>query len=207
MRFACLALVLIACHAVEGSGTAARETRRVVGFESLSLSGPLDAEVRIGSPASVELTGDDNLLPLIAVEPAGTELRVFPSKAVRPTRPLVVHVVAPSLEEVSLSGSGHVTVTDVHGERFVLALSGSGSLGASGSVTRLEVTVSGSGTIATAGLAAETVKVAISGSGDGEVRATRSLDVQITGSGRLAYDGNPPDVRKNISGTGELIAR
>ena len=47
----------------------------------------------------------------------------------------------------------------------------------------------------------------ITGSGDAAVRATEELDASVTGSGDVHYSGNPPQVRKNVTGSGDISPR
>ena len=45
------------------------------------------------------------------------------------------------------------------------------------------------------------------GSGDATVRASEQLDASVTGSGDVHYSGNPPKVRKNVTGSGGIAPR
>jgi hypothetical protein len=60
-----------------GSGKAATETRALPEFQAIELSGSMDLKVRQGSPQSVQVQADDNLLPLLetVVEGSGAEAR------------------------------------------------------------------------------------------------------------------------------------
>ena len=44
----------------------------------------------------------------------------------------------------------------------------------------------------------------VSGSGNARVYASGSLNATISGSGNVGYSGNPANVEKDISGSGEI---
>jgi hypothetical protein len=56
-------------------------------------------------------------------------------------------------------------------------------------------------------LAAHNVHAVLSGSGNIFVTATDSLDASVPGSGAISYAGNPQDVTKSVTGSGEITAR
>jgi hypothetical protein len=153
---------------------------------------------------AVEISGDDNLVPLVTTEVDGSQLRVGTNKRVAPKLELLVRATTPTLDAVSLSGSNTVKLRDVASETFAIDTSGSSRLVATGKTKKLTINVAGSATIDTLGLAAEDVTIAVSGSGDVDVSATGVLEVQISGSGRVRYAGPPRDIKKQITGSGSV---
>lgn len=65
----CMALAVVVagtgCGAREGSGVIATTTRGVGAFSAILIEVPLDATITIGPQEPLELSGDDNVLPLI----------------------------------------------------------------------------------------------------------------------------------------------
>ena len=86
-----------------------------------------------------------------------------------------------------------------------MTISGSGVVRASGTTERLDATVSGSGQAELGGVEASAVQAVVSGSGEIVVTATESLDASVPGSGSIVYGGNPSDVTKSVTGSGEII--
>ena len=74
----------------------------------------------------------------------------------------------------------------------------------SGAVDRLSAQITGSGDLRADDLAAKHVRVTVTGSGDAAIRATEELDASVTGSGDVHYSGNPAQVRKNVTGSGDI---
>ena len=63
----------------------------------------------------------------------------------------------------------------------------------------------GSGNVKSFGFIVQKAEDDIKGSGDASVNVTQDLKVRINGSGSVYYQGNPPVVNSQISGSGKLI--
>lgn len=190
-----------------GSGVAKTEVREVAPFTEVALAGSLRAEITAAGAQRVELSGDDNLVPLMATEVADQRLRIAPKRSIQPKLEMVARVTAPKLTALSTSGATDVELRDLDADAFDLVTAGASSITATGTAHALTIHISGSGSIDAHDLKAQQVTVDVSGSGDVEVYATDVLDVRISGSGSVRYHGNPRDVRKSISGSGSVEPR
>jgi hypothetical protein len=189
----------------EGSGVPATQAREVAAFESIDLAGSNNVVVHVGDQQSVVVNGDDNLVDRVTTEVQSGELVIGNTSGTFSTKsPMSVEVTVPTLDALTLSGSGNVAVDGIEAESLEVSLPGSGTLTGSGTVTQLEVTVAGSGTIQFTRLVAQDVRALVSGSGSIFVTATASLDAEVTGSGAILYSGNPQEVTKSIAGTGAI---
>ena len=65
----------------------------------------------------------------------------------------------------------------------------------------------GSGDVQLQDLAAGDVHAELSGTGSIAVSATESLDASVSGTGSIVYTGNPPRVRKSVTGIGSVTGR
>lgn len=194
-------------NCVVGSGVLASESREVAEFRAVRGSGSVDLVVRVGAGRAVLVRGDDNLIERIETVVEDGELRVrVRSGGYRTRQPLVVEISTPSLDELSLSGSGDAVISGLAGGAFSIHVSGSGDVRASGSLDELVVSLSGSGDVELTDLAARRASVALSGSGDARIHATEELTAAISGSGDVSYRGSPK-VRKVVSGSGDVRAR
>jgi hypothetical protein len=117
---------------------------------------------------------------------------------------MTVDVMVPSLDGVTLSGTGVVAVTSVKATLLIVRLSGTGVVSISGTAERLEVHLVGSGDVLLQDLVARDVAATVSGFGRAEVHATSSLDAVVSGTGVIDYTGAPSTVSKKISGTGAI---
>ena len=188
----------------KGSGTPKTEPRQVPAFAKVELSGAFHADITASAPQAVEISGDDNLVPLVTTDVTGDVLHIDTSKRVRPKLDLVAKLATPALAAVSVSGSSQLELRGVSGDAFRLEVSGSAQGKAAGATHKLSIHVSGAGSIDASALAAEDVTVNITGSGDLDVSASGVLDVSISGAGHVRYHGTPREVKKSISGSGSV---
>lgn len=189
-----------------GSGVPATETRDVPAFTALDLAGTNAVTVRVGSPQSVRVTADDNLLDNVTTTVRSGALVIGEVGSWTTRSPMRVDVTVPSLDRVALTGTGTITVAGVSAIGFTAELEGTGTVVAAGSADRLTAVLSDSGTLALSGLVARDVTARLDGTGTIRVTATSSLDALLSGTGAILYSGNPPTVTKNVAGTGAITA-
>ena len=175
-------------------------------FGSVDLAGSNNVTIHVGKEPSVQVYGDDNLVDRVTTHvDAGTLVIANRPGRFSTSSPMGVEVSTPSLSELTLSGSGTITVIGVERPRFTVTISGSGIVVASGKTERLLVTVSGSGQAELGSIVATAVQAVVSGSGAIVVTATESLDASVPGSGSIVYGGNPSDVTKSVTGSGAIV--
>ncbi len=194
----------IASSGVQGSGVAASEVRQVAEFAQVQLTGSVAVEVEVGPTASVRVEADDNIVPLITTAVVGSTLKIATSRGFSTDQPVKVTVSVPRLLGVEHSGSGSIYVHGIDSEQFAVKLQGSGSIRLAGRTDTLAATLDGSGALAAADLVADRVTVDLAGSGAAEVHARERLVVAIAGSGSVRYAGDPPDITRNIHGSGAI---
>jgi len=189
----------------EGSGVPATQTRDVAAFKSVELAGSNNVVIRIGAKQSVVVKADDNLLDRVTTEVhSGTLVIGNTPGSFSTSTPMSVEVVVPTLDALTLAGSGNLVVDGIDAQSLEVALPGSGTLTGSGTAGRLDATVGGSGMIQFTGLVAKDVRAVVSGSGSIFVTATESLDGSVSGSGAILYAGNPQTVTKSVTGSGAI---
>ena len=117
---------------------------------------------------------------------------------------MFVAVSVPSLDALTVQGSGNISVTGINSPSLTVRLPGSGTIRAAGTTTRLDVAIGGSGTALLSRLVARDATASIDGSGSIVLTATHSLDASISGSGTILYTGNPAQVSKSVTGSGAI---
>jgi len=105
---------------------------------------------------------------------------------------------------MNISGSGDFNGNVDCSENAVFNISGSGNIVTSGKCQNMQLSIAGSGDFQGSELKSAKTKVSISGSGDAKIHAENELEASISGSGEIAYAGNPAKVKLNVSGSGEL---
>ena len=112
--------------AIVGNGQLVTQQRAVGDFRAVSLRGAGDLIIQVGPRASLRVTADSNILPILAQRQRGEELILETRQSSRSrTKPRYVLTV-PSLHSVGIAGSGDARVEGVASERFSVAIGGSG---------------------------------------------------------------------------------
>ena len=105
---------------------------------------------------------------------------------------------------VLASGSGSVELSGLDLSSVVVDLSGSGGVTLGGSANTQRVTLSGSGGYDGSSLVTTQTDVSVDGSGSARVQVTGRLSATVNGSGDITYTGNPQQVAKQSSGSGDI---
>lgn len=120
---------------------------------------------------------------------------------------LKVTVTAPAVSSFDVIGSSDVTIRDYDQPALNLILSGSGDVTASGSARAVQIDVSGSGDADLAAMATVDADVRVSGSGDVRVGPTGKATVDVSGSGDVDLTRRATEVRRALSGSGNIEER
>ena len=205
-------LVLAGCNlvgftGVTGSGTAKSEVRPAAGATEVAVSGALSVDVGPGPEAKVEISGDDNLVPLITTEIKGSRLEIGSKKSMRSKVPLVIRVSLPTLVAASVSGASTVILHDAKADNLKLAAEGASKLRADGAVGQLTLEASGASDVDLDQLAAGRANATLSGASEAEVAVSKSLDVHLGGASTLKYRGDPPELKQEVKGASSLVKR
>jgi hypothetical protein len=200
------AVLVTACGGagVVGSGTAATQARHVAAFSGVDLAGSANVTIDAGAAQAVVVRADDNLLARVTTLVRAGTLVIRTRGSFITSSPMSVEVSVPSLQALTVSGSGALTASNIQGSRVSVRLSGSGAVRASGTVTRLDVSVGGSGDAELGQLVARDVHAVVSGSGRIVAHAANTLQASATGSGTIVYRGSPAHVMTSITGSGAI---
>jgi hypothetical protein len=191
----------------KGSGVAATATRHVGPFSGVDLAGSNDVMIRVGATQTVTVHGDDNLLRLVTTEVRGDQLVIDNSDSFSTVAPMGVAVTVPTLDAISLSGLGRVTVSGIDTNLLTVAIDGLGAIFARGRANAVDATLNGSGNVELRRLVAHDAHAIVAGSGQIWVYATNSLTASVPGTGTVLYSGDPPHVTESVSGTGAVVAK
>lgn len=199
--------VLSGCHKfgqATGSGTMKLEKRTVPPFAAVRISGAYDVEIVVQKDQSLEIEGDENLLPLITTEVRDGLLDVSNSKSLSSKNKLRLRISVPNLDAVSSSGASDFVISNVKSEQFDIDFSGLGTLQVSGETKTLELKLSGAGAVDAKNLHAEKVIVVSSGAANADVYASGELSADVSGAGNVNYYGDPKSVKEDTSGAGSV---
>jgi putative autotransporter adhesin-like protein len=200
----CVVLV-VGCHlpGIRGNGQIKTEERQVSAFANLDAGGAFEIEWENGSPA-LRITTDENLLPYIENNVSDDTLRLRTRDHIWPTHGIKIVISSPTRTGGRIRGAVKLTVKQLSGPIFALESKGASEVTLDGNVDRLLVDMTGASQLAAAGLQAKTAEISTTGAGDSEVAVTDTLNVAITGAGKVTYSGNPATMKKQITGAGSI---
>lgn len=204
-------LTISGCHRVihdriVGSGVRQTQKRDIGTFTAIETEGAFEIEVTIQKEISLELEGDDNILPRIKTEVRRNVLHISSEGNFSLGDPIRVKITVPNLEAVSASGAGTINVSGLNNEKFRLDVNGAPTVRVSGVTKLAEIETNGAAKIDMHKLRAANAVVDSNGVSRVEVYASEKLDVTISGPSKVIYEGEA-EVNQKINGPGSLEKR
>lgn len=213
---------------INGNGNVVQENRNTTSYDQIEMQGFFDVELISGNEGRITITGEENLIPHIITEVNGDRLVIKTENGynLQPSKSngIVVQVPFESLDEVSLIGSGDIISRDLiksgafktkltgsgdielelEAESVETTLTGSGDIVLQGATQNVVHQLTGSGDIESSKLKAIDAQAFLSGSGDIDLYCSGNLKIRVSGSGDVAYVGNPSKEDSKISGSGDV---
>lgn len=179
--------------AIVGSGHFVSESRPLQAVTRLVTSGGLQATVSPGGPESLDITAEDNILPLLdCVERDGTlSLGWKPGSRSISAHEIIIRIRVRELRSVDGSGGSRIGVDGIATPDFSVTLSGAAQFSGSGSVQRLVAELSGASRVFASDLASRAVTARLSGASNGTLRMRDSLLASVSGASVLEFFGDP----------------
>jgi hypothetical protein len=214
--------------AVRGSGNVVTEDRTVEGFHGVEVRNQGNLTITFGSEESLVIEAEDNLLEHLVAEvrngvlyfdtvPSGTNIRT--------RKPIVYRLTAVSLDNLSTSSAGSITVPAMEVDSLVVDISSAGSveiesliahslrasLSSAGNL-RIEagavidqiVSVSSAGKYDAETMSSERANLSLSSAGKATVLVNEYLEADISSVGNLYYSGEA-ELDVNTSSMGKAI--
>lgn len=211
---------------INGNGNVVSESRNTGSFTGVKLMGAMNVDIKAGDKQSVEIKGEENILPYIEtyIKDGNLVIKYKNDVNINTNDDLNIYITTASLKEVEVFGSGDITgegkfVNDNKMEIGVMGsgdiklevdaplvevkTTGSGDIYLSGNTKDITCNSMGSGDIDASDLKAENAKVKTTGSGDIKVFASIKLNCTINGSGSIKYNGGGT-VSSDIHGSGSI---
>jgi len=203
-------LVTAGCHhgfaEVKGSGKREVQKREIGPFTSISTEGAFNLEIVCGKDVSVEVEGDDNILPLVSSEVRGNVLRLSNAKSYSVNDPVTFRITVPNLEALSADGAGKIQVTGVNNDKIQISSDGAPTITVAGTTKMVGVDSNGAAKIDTHNLRSAHAIVDTKGASKVDLGVCDKLDVNVSGVSHVTYRGDPV-VNKTIHGPGKVEKR
>lgn len=212
--------------ALAGSGRLTSRTIDLTGVTSVVAGANFVVRLRMGEPAQVTVTMDDNLTDHVEATVIGDQLRlgIKPGMSVR-NATLSADVVVGQLDRLTTGGASRVIVNPVltspalqlvvSGASMVTgpvtigqvqaSVSGAGTLALSGQVQDLRFSAAGASRLPLAELTVRRLDAMLSGASHATVAVIDTLAAQAAGASVLRYRGTPRVTRSQTSGMSSIV--
>jgi Putative auto-transporter adhesin, head GIN domain len=190
---------------IKGNGITATEKRQVSPFQAIKVEGAMNVNYSRAANVQVEVSGDQNLLPLISTQVVQGVLIISSKQSYQTQRPIAIELTSPSISAVTAQGAGDVNLKALSEKSLILDLKGSGNVNAEGNVGQFSAYTRGSGDVNAKGLETIDAELQITGSGNITNTVNESLKAKIIGSGDITYFGHPKNVAPRIVGSGRIV--
>jgi hypothetical protein len=203
-----LIILFAGCHfqihdEITGSGVRQKQKREVASFTSIATEGAFEIDVVCQKPQSVEVEGEDNLLPLITTEVANNVLHIRSNRSYSVNDPIKISISLPNLEGLSASGAGKIEVAGLKNEKFEIDANGTTSIRVAGETKLIDIDTNGAGKIDAHKLRAARGVVEAKGVARVDVNVTEQLEVTVSGPSHVSYEGDPV-LTKTVHGPGTV---
>jgi hypothetical protein len=198
------------------------ERREIGTFTKIDVTGPVAVSLVSGKGGSIMLEGDSNDLKQVTVKVNNGILTIAANSKVLPGKDkIIAKVPFDMLTDINLTGAGSIYVKQkikndvriyldgsgcvnlsVNANNAKAYVLGTGTIKVKGKAQNFKCRVIGSGKISAHSLDAGNVDALVSGSGDAGVQSRDTLTGRISGSGSIAFSGEPAkqDLRSTGSG-------
>ena len=173
------------------------------GGDSLALEAPVNVVYHQEGPPRVTVSGDAGQLQHVKVGSGRIVSDNPPAKGDTPKLTAVIGGMP--LRKFSVNGGETLDLGRIDQDALELHLNGHGSITGTGRVNRLDLTIAGSGKAALGGLSVGDAQVAIYGSGKGIIAPHGTLNLFVTGSGKIALASRPAKIEQNVLGSGGIV--
>lgn len=230
-----IAMVTTGCGLIKSAGVQIitpsnviiTETRDVSSFNSIEMSTFGKIVINQGTSESLNISGSDNLVPLIKTNVRNSVLVISTDDNLTVTsiqeKYLTITIVVKDLSSldisglgdiqmgilstpslsVTMSGAGRVQLDQLITDKLDISLSGLGSVEIAGAAKQATVDISGAGSVNSPDLQIQTANVTVPGLGSATLWVTDQLTGNISGAGSVSYYGNP-QTNTNTSGIGSF---
>jgi len=192
---------------VKGSGNVKTEKRSIASFDSIDANYVGSIQVRSQGQDSLEISGDDNIIPLITTEVKNGTLYIRPTKGYNPQQKLQIIISTPDLKKFVFDGVGKANLSNVNNDRLEIVVNGVGDFSASGETKEADITLSGVGSLDAKNLHTVNAKVNSTGIGNVDIYVTGQLDAKTSGVGEINYYGSPKIVNSQAEWIGQINER
>jgi len=189
---------------IHGNGKIVKVSRTVNNFSKIIIDGVFEVKIVSNGYYSMSIETDKNIEPLIKTIVDNNSLRIYTSRSICTSSPILINISLPELKSAEVNGSVDMNIEKIRSNNFSAIVRGASDVIFNGNVNKATLKIYGSGDVDASNLKAQVVEITVDGSADAKVYASKSLKVKISGTGTVQYLGEPKHIEKHITGVGSL---
>lgn len=226
--FLLLSVILASAPAVAqwkaGNGNVIEEKREVKSFDIIKVQKGINLYITQGSPASLVVKADENLMENIITKVDGNTLYLDVQGSIRKVKAMDVYVTLGNLKELHASGGSDVyaesglkagelklfcsggsdTKMKLDAETLYCETSGGSDAVLSGKANKLSVKSSGGSDFNGKGLEVVSCKIHTSGASDAWVFVTGEIEMEASGASDIHHKGGAKVISSKASGGSDI---
>jgi Putative auto-transporter adhesin, head GIN domain len=189
-------------NTVRGSGNFKSEFRNIDRYNEIDVFGAYDLEVTARQNSALQISGDDNILPLIKTEVRDKTLLIYVDRDtnISPKLRLKIKTSSDRIDKISSQGVNNLTVNRLDNYMFSLVQNGAGKTKLSGKTNKFLSKINGSIYINARNFYSQQVAIKLLGTSQIDVYVNEELKLDLLGMGKINYYGNPSRIIKNVLG-------
>jgi hypothetical protein len=210
---------------VIGSGVVAKRFEEVpAGLDIIRLNVG-DSEVTVGGKPGVEIEADDNILPLISINPDGDRLIIDNQGSYTTSNPIRIRVGISDLKrmelggaasaklgewkrkdgELSIEGAARVTIDRIQLESLSAGMNGAAQLMlGQGTIGLLKLKANGSVRAGGGETAVKVATIEVDGASSADFAVSDELSASAHGASTIKYSGDPKMTQRSTSGASTI---
>lgn len=190
---------------VVGSGKRVVEARDVGKFSRIDASGATKVFYKRGEGHEVRFEIDDNLAEFVRLKVKGDTLEISVDRPYSSEEGLIVHLSAPTLEGIDLSGASTIDLQTIEADRLEVELSGASEAQASGGkIGTFVADISGASHLDFGDVKTTDAEIDASGASEALVQVSGTLIADASGASSIRYEGKPEKIEADSSGASRI---
>ncbi|EDY20677.1 hypothetical protein CfE428DRAFT_1874 [Chthoniobacter flavus Ellin428] len=209
LRYVVIIALLCGCDvrslhpSLQGDGIGKTDYRQISNFTEVEIDGAYQVQWASG-PASLTITGDENLLPNIKSEVMGSTLKIRSESSFQSRHGIKIALHSSALVRVQLHGAVNLTAQRISATNFAVVSEGASTVQVDGNVTNLIVEFNGASRFNAPALNSKSADITLTGASNADIAVKDTLKATISGAATLTYSGLPTTVEKQTSGVSSI---
>jgi Putative auto-transporter adhesin, head GIN domain len=185
--------------ALPGAGAVTSETRPVPQFTEIEVRGGIKLELTIGTPGTVEVTAQQNLLAITTTNVSDRRLTVDTDRSFSSTSGITVKVTTAEITALVLVGGATGSAEQIVAGALNVRAEAGATLTMSGRAESLDLTATGGAMLKLGDFTATNATITLAGGAQATVGVTQAVKGSATGGAVLTVRGHPPVLDVNAT--------